>query len=93
MGKDCVAHQAKGDLSFHVGSDVYGLITFGGTMQAYISVPCAVVTSKPPSLSHAQAAALPLVTLTGMVSYQRNGLKKGESVLVVGASGGTGSGK
>jgi len=81
---------------FQPGEPVYGYcrrpVVQSGTYCRYLSIPECYLTRRPLSLSDEQAAGLPL---TGLTAYQAlNGvgrLRKDQSVLVVGASGGVGS--
>lgn len=75
------------------GADVYGLTPFEreGVLAEYAVVPEEVLASKPASLSHVEAAALPMGALTawqGLVVHGR--LQRGERVSITGASGGVG---
>ncbi|OLM09288.1 Alcohol dehydrogenase [Pseudonocardia sp. Ae707_Ps1] len=60
-----------------------------GTYAEYVRVPVECVFPKPAALSWAEAASLPLVGLTTYRAlFSRAGLRKGESLLVLGAGGG-----
>ena len=60
-----------------------------GTYAELVQVPSEAVAPKPPSWSWAEAAAFPLVGLTAYRAlFVRGRLERGESVLVLGASGG-----
>jgi NADPH:quinone reductase-like Zn-dependent oxidoreductase len=60
-----------------------------GTYAELVSVPADCVAAKPPGLSWAEAAALPLVGVTTYRAlFVRGRLRAGESMLVVGAGGG-----
>ncbi len=60
-----------------------------GTYAELVSVPTECVAPKPPGLSWAEAAALPLVGLTTYRAlFVRGRLRAGESMLVIGAGGG-----
>ncbi|WP_417453873.1 zinc-binding alcohol dehydrogenase family protein [Kiloniella sp.] len=84
---------------FKVGDEVYyaGDITRSGTNAEFQLVDERIVGHKPKSLSHAQAAALPLTTITAYeaffdrLSLDPNGANKDESILIIGAGGGVGS--
>ena len=84
---------------FKVGDEVYyaGDITRSGTNQEFHLVDERIVGHKPKSLSHAEAAALPLTTITAYEAFfdrlgiDRNGGNKGETILIIGAGGGVGS--
>lgn len=84
---------------FKVGDPVYyaGDITRSGSNAQYQLVDERIVGHKPTSLSHAEAAALPLTTITAYEAFfdrlriHRDGADQGESILIIGASGGVGS--
>jgi NADPH:quinone reductase len=84
---------------FKVGDPVYyaGDLTRSGSYAQYQLVDERIVGHKPASLSHAEAAALPLTTITAYEAFfdrlgiDRDGANAGESILIIGASGGVGS--
>ena len=84
---------------FKVGDEVYyaGDITRSGSYAEYQLVDQRIVGSKPHTLSHAEAAALPLTTITAYESLfdrlriDRSGANKNESILIIGGAGGVGS--
>jgi zinc-binding alcohol dehydrogenase family protein len=84
---------------FNVGDEVYyaGDITHSGTNQEFHLVDERIVGHKPKSLSHSEAAALPLTTITAYEAFfdrlgiSRSGASKGKSILIIGAGGGVGS--
>jgi zinc-binding alcohol dehydrogenase family protein len=84
---------------FKPGDDVFyaGDITRPGTNAEYQLVDERIVGKKPESLSHAEAAALPLTTITAFESFfdrlgiDRDGGNKGQSILIIGGGGGVGS--
>lgn len=84
---------------FKPGDEVFyaGDITRSGSNAEFQLVDERIVGCKPKSLSFAEAAALPLTTLTAYESFfdrlgiDRDGGNKGESVLIIGAGGGVGS--
>jgi NADPH:quinone reductase len=84
---------------FKVGDPVYyaGDITRSGSNAQYHLVDERIVGHKPASLSHAEAAALPLTTITAYEAFfdrlriDRDGASAGQSLLIIGASGGVGS--
>lgn len=84
---------------FKAGDEVYyaGDITRSGTNQEFHLVDERIVGFKPKSLSFAEAAALPLTTITAYEAFfdrlriDRDGADKGQSVLIIGAGGGVGS--
>lgn len=80
------------DHSFQIGDEVFGTMPpFQGTLAEYLAVPLDQVCFMPTNnYSFAQAAALPLVGLTALQCLQPVVQHSGSSVLIVGASGGTG---
>lgn len=80
--------------SFHIGDEVYGCAGgvrgHGGTLAEFIVCDPALIALKPRTLSHREAAALPLVAITAWQLNSRTGVKAGENVLVYGATGGVG---
>lgn len=84
---------------FKPGDEVYyaGDVTRSGSNTEFQLVDERIVGLKPKSLSFAEAAALPLTTITAYESFfdrlgiDRDGADKGQSVLIIGAGGGVGS--
>lgn len=84
---------------FQPGDEVYyaGDITRPGTNQEFHLVDERIVGRKPSSLSFAEAAALPLTTITAYESLfhrlriDRDGADAGRSILIIGGAGGVGS--
>ena len=75
------------------GSEVFGLTPFDrdGVAADYALVPAEVLAAKPPSLSHVQAAALPMAGLSAWQALVVHGrLQPGDRVAVTGAHGGVG---
>lgn len=81
---------------FQPGDPVYGYcrrpVVQKGTYGQYMAIPESYLTRRPLCLSDEQAAGLPLA---GLTAYQAvcdaAGLRQGQSILVIGASGGVGS--
>lgn len=79
---------------FRAGDEVFGMPLFPRAANAYaeaVAAPALHLARKPASLSHAEAAALPVVGLTawqGLVDL--GGVSEGERVLVHGGGGGVG---
>ena len=76
------------------GDDVFGMIMvprFGGSFAEYVSVPVMSVARKPSTLSHIEAAGVPLAALTawGMV-VETARAHEGQRILIHAASGGVG---
>lgn len=84
---------------FKPGDEVYyaGDITRAGSNSEYQLIDERIVGAKPKTLGFAEAAALPLTTLTAYESFfdrlgiDRDGGNSGESLLIIGAGGGVGS--
>lgn len=80
---------------FSEGDEVYGYLSkpvIGeGTYAEYVVVPAAIVAKKPKAVGFAEAAALPMPGLTAMDLVDAVDLRKGETVLIVGATGGVGA--
>tara|TARA_R110002124_G_scaffold49100_4_gene144372 strand:- start:6272 stop:7282 length:1011 start_codon:yes stop_codon:yes gene_type:complete len=84
---------------FKPGDEVYyaGDITRSGSNAEFQLVDERIVGTKPGSLGFAEAAALPLTTITAYEAFfdrlgiDRDGADKGQSVLIIGAGGGVGS--
>jgi NADPH:quinone reductase-like Zn-dependent oxidoreductase len=75
------------------GEEVFALTPFDrdGVAAEYAAVPAAVLATKPRSLSHVEAAAVPMGGLSSWQALFDHGhLARGERVLVTGASGGVG---
>jgi NADPH:quinone reductase-like Zn-dependent oxidoreductase len=75
------------------GEEVFALTPFDrdGVAADYALVPTEVLAAKPPSLSHVQAAALPMGWLSAWQALVVHGrLQAGERVAVTGAHGGVG---
>ena len=77
------------------GDEVYGSLSkpvMGeGTYAEHVGAPAAIVAKKPEAVGFAAAAALPMPGLTAMDLVDAVDLGEGETVLIVGATGGVGS--
>ncbi|MBR9727515.1 zinc-binding alcohol dehydrogenase family protein [Shewanella intestini] len=102
LGWDAVGVvKAVGDKTelFSVGDEVWyaGDVTRSGTYAQYQLVDERIVGHKPTSLSHAQAAAMPLTSITAWemlfdrLGLPQDGSAKDARILVIGAAGGVGS--
>lgn len=91
-----VVEVGKNVKNFKVGDEVFAyvrkpLIKWGAYAE-YVTFDAQNVAKKPQGISFAQAAALPLVSLTAWQSlFDAAHLKKGETILIHAASGGVGS--
>ena len=78
--------------SLHEGDQVYALLDrdHGGYVE-YVAIKAELCAEKPRSLSHEQAAAVPLAGLTAWQGlFDQGDLAAGESVLIHGGGGGVG---
>ena len=94
LGRDfsgVVSALGAGASDFKIGDEVFG-VTEQGVEGAYaekIAISEKIVARKPPSLSHADAAALSLISLTALWSVEDNAqLKAGQTILIQGGAGG-----
>ena len=86
--------EAHPDTGLRPGDPVFGMVPFDrdGAAAEYVAVPPEFLAGKPASLSHVEAAALPLAGLTAwqaLADHAHVGV--GDRVLVLGAAGGVGS--
>ncbi|NET36464.1 MAG: zinc-dependent alcohol dehydrogenase family protein [Cyanothece sp. SIO1E1] len=85
----------EGVEGFKVGDEVYacagGVKGTGGALAEYMLADARLVAHKPPSLTMAAAAALPLVSITAWEGLiDRAQVQPGQKVLVYGGTGGVG---
>jgi NADPH:quinone reductase-like Zn-dependent oxidoreductase len=74
-----------------VGDAVFGVLDQGieGTYAEKLAIPAALVAKKPASLSHVDAAALGLISLTALTAIEDTAhLKAGQTILIQGGAGG-----
>jgi NADPH:quinone reductase-like Zn-dependent oxidoreductase len=94
MGRDfsgAVSAVGAGVTDLKVGDAVFGVLAPGieGTYAEKLAIPAALVAKKPASLSHADAAALGLISLTAITAIEDTAhLKAGQSILIQGGAGG-----
>lgn len=76
---------------FHLGDDVFGELPRGAFAEL-VAAPSRLLSAKPTTISHQEAAAVPVSGLTALQALRDAGrLRPGQSVLVNGASGGVGT--
>lgn len=78
---------------FQPGDAVFGMVRFpeiGSAYAEYVAVPETHLALRPPSVTHIEAAAVPLAALTAWQAYEAGHLVKGQRLLVQGAAGGVG---
>lgn len=94
LGRDfsgVVSGVGAGVTDFKVGDAVFGVTDQGieGAYAEKIAIKAAIVAKKPTSLSHAEAAALGLISLTALTAIEDTAhLKSGETILIQGGAGG-----
>lgn len=78
---------------FKKGDEVYGRAPDGriGTIAEYITVPEYALALKPNNITHEEAASIPLIGLTVVQSFEDVKLNKGDTILITGGAGGTGT--
>jgi NADPH:quinone reductase-like Zn-dependent oxidoreductase len=79
---------------FEPGDDVFGLVPFDadGAAADYVTVPTDHLATKPSTVPHSVAAALPLAGLTALQALVDHAhVESGERVLVTGGAGGVGA--
>ncbi len=89
-----VAGVGSGVADFAPGDPVYGLIGFDrdGAAADFVTVPAADLATKPSTVPHTVAAALPLAGLTALQALvDHAAVRPGEHVLVQGGAGGVGA--
>jgi NADPH:quinone reductase-like Zn-dependent oxidoreductase len=93
LGRDFsgVVRAAGPGADLELGDEVFG-VTIPGTEGAYaekIAIKAAIIAKKPAKLSHAEAAAMALTSLTAIWALEDTAkLKRGETVLIQGGAGG-----
>jgi NADPH:quinone reductase-like Zn-dependent oxidoreductase len=84
-----VERAGSGVTAFKPGDEVYG---FGhGAFAEYIAVSQGSLAPKPANLTFEQAAAVPMAAVTALQCLRAGGIRPGQHVLIVGASGGVGT--
>ena len=91
-----IAEVASDVSTFKVGDDVYGVGggikgTIGGALAQYLLVDAQLVSLMPHNLSFAEAATLPLVSITAWEAlFDKLKIRAGQTLLVHGGVGGVG---
>ncbi len=91
-----VEKRGFGARRFNVGDEVYAYarrpVVQWGTFAEYTVIPESYLSSKPENLTHGEAGSVPLVGLTAYQSlFDAGDLESGQTVLILGASGGVGT--
>ena len=88
-----VSEVSPGLTEYRVGDAVYALTPFDrdGAACEYVAMPASVLAPKPASLSHVEAASVPMPGLSAWQGVFDHGhLEAGQRVLILGAAGGVG---
>jgi NADPH:quinone reductase-like Zn-dependent oxidoreductase len=94
LGRDfsgVVTAVGAGVSDFKVGDAVFGVLDAGneGAYAEKLAIKAAIIAKKPDRLSHAEAAALGLISLTALTAIEDTAkLKAGETILIQGGAGG-----
>ena len=96
LGCECsgVVVEAGSTAARQVGEEVFSLVdlTRCGAFAEFVVARSNEVAAKPESMSHRQAAAVPVAALTSWQAlFETAGLSEGQSVLIHAAAGGVGS--
>ena len=83
---EAVGRNAQG---FAPGDDVYG--TCDGSFAESVSASTSMLATKPARLSFEQAAAVPISGVTAIQATDQTNIQAGQTVLIIGASGGVGT--
>jgi len=83
-----VSELAEGD---EVYAYLFKPVIGGGTYAEYVGAPATILARKPVTVGFAEAAALPTPGLTAMDLVDAADIREGETILIVGATGGVGS--
>jgi NADPH:quinone reductase-like Zn-dependent oxidoreductase len=77
------------------GDDVFGSVgkmyLGEGTLAEFVTMSAAAITSKPQSLDHITAAAIPTAGVTALIMTDALSLAEGHTAVAIGATGGVGS--
>ena len=93
-GRDFAGVVAAGPAEW-LGAEVWGTggdigFTRDGSHAAYLRVPVAALSRKPANLSFVEAGAVGVNYVTAWIGLEDAGLRPGETLLVIGATGGVG---
>jgi len=82
----------KNVTEFKVGDEVFGVSALNkdGAYASFVVVDQLNVALKPKNVTHAQAAAIPVVFLSALLNLEDAKIKGGESVFIPGGAGGVG---
>jgi len=84
-----VVAKGKNVTEFNIGDEVFGIVA--GAISSYGTAKSTQVITKPKSISHYEAASLPLVGLTTIQAFEWAKIAAGDRVLIHAGSGGIGT--
>ncbi|MBL8089634.1 MAG: NAD(P)-dependent alcohol dehydrogenase [Anaerolineales bacterium] len=78
---------------FKIGDEVFADLSSSGLggLAEYVSAKENAFVHKPTTMSHEEAAAVPMAAVTALQSLKKGNIKAGQKVLINGASGGVGT--
>jgi len=86
-----VSALGEGVSSFEVGDEVFGYTREAGAYAEFVVVNATNLAKRPAAISAEEAAAIALVSQTAKQMLDLSKIKKGQTLLIMGASGGVGS--
>lgn len=86
-----VAAVGEGVTNFKVGEEVFGYTREAGAYAEFVLVNATTLAHRPSSISAEVGAAIALVGQTAIQMLEHSKIKAGETLLILGASGGVGS--
>ncbi len=89
-----VAAVGPGVIEYRVGDQVFGVTNpqFTGSYAEYALASAAMISNKPTSLSHVEAASVPVVAVTAWQAlFDQAQLRAGQTAVILGAAGNVGS--
>jgi len=89
-----IVAMGPGVSELHVGDQIYGVTNprFIGAYAEYALASAAMVSNKPTSLTHIEAASLPVISVTAWQAlFDQAQLKAGQTVVIHGAAGSVGA--
>ena len=86
-----VAAVGEGVTAFKAGDEVFGYTRDAGAYAEFVLLDAASLAHKPATIPFEEAAAIALVSQTAMQMLELSRIKAGQTLLIMGASGGVGS--
>src|SRR3954453_23180794 len=88
---DRVAAVGQGSTAFKVGDEVFGSTREGGAYAEFVVVNATRLAHRPAAITAEQAAGSALVSQTATQMLELSKIRAGQTLLILGASGGVGS--